>query len=190
MQTITLPISLYSLCLYGGQYAPSLVEDDLRQHVSVMNEIWDQAAIELEVNAVLTEPIRSWKMSIIPWESYVYGILETLRPAGAALINGFYTTWDYADLNGFSTPGGTNFVVKDRPELKAVPHSPDFSTDDLIARVSSHEVGHILGLCHFKFPESDEEDRLMFSATRGIRLTKDEIQRSREHAIRLCARLP
>ena len=188
MQTITLPISLYALCLYGGQYSPSLVEDDLRQHINVINEIWDQAAIELKVSTVLAEPIRVW--TTYPWESYLRVELESLRPAGAALINGFYTTWDNATLNGFSTPGGTNFVVKDRPKLKAAPYSPDFSTDDLIARVSSHEVGHILGLCHFRFPESDEEDRLMFSATRGIRLTDEEIRRSREGAIQLCARLP
>jgi predicted Zn-dependent protease len=57
------------------------------------------------------------------------------------------------------TPFGTRlFFVADNP-----------SVDD--ERVSSHEIGHILGLHH----ALDDANRLMFSGTNGTDLTDQEI---------------
>jgi hypothetical protein len=43
------------------------------------------------------------------------------------------------------------------------------------ARVSSHEIGHILGLRH----ATDDAGRLMFSGTNGMSLTAQEIEVAR-----------
>jgi hypothetical protein len=72
------------------------------------------------------------------------------------LINGFYVA-RAAGVNGFTPTGSTVFFVVDEPSVH----------DE---RVSSHEIGHILGLRH----AADDAGRLMFSGTNGMTLTGQE----------------
>ena len=71
-------------------------------------------------------------------------------------INGFY-------IRSVGGPNGTNpfrsrsFFVIDEPSV-------------FDRRVSSHEVGHILGLHHVL----DDPSRLLFSGTNGMTLTEEE----------------
>ena len=106
-----------------------------------------------------------------------------------AIISGCYTKWGKDTNNGFSLPRAkfgykALYVVKDKPELVPVLNDIPLSTDDTVdtvARVSGYELGHILGLNRFRSPES-EEDRLMFSGSKGIRLTPGEIAIARAKA--------
>ena len=77
------------------------------------------------------------------------------------LINGFYVA-NAAGVNGFTPIGSTVFFVVDEPSVH----------DE---RVSSHEVGHILGLRH----ATDDAERLMFSGTNGMTLTEQEAEVAR-----------
>lgn len=72
------------------------------------------------------------------------------------LINGFYVA-GAAGVNGFTPIGSTVFFVVDEPSVHG-------------ERVSSHEIGHILGLRH----TPDDAGRLMFSGTNGMTLTGQE----------------
>ena len=72
------------------------------------------------------------------------------------VINGFYVA-DAGGPNGFNPFGSNIFVVDDDPTVR----------DE---RVSSHEVGHILGLHH----ALDDPSRLMFSGTDGTTLSSEE----------------
>jgi hypothetical protein len=71
-------------------------------------------------------------------------------------INGFYVR-DAAGVNGFTPIGSRLFFVVDEPSVN----------DE---RVSSHEIGHILGLHH----QLADPGRLMYSGTNGELLTDDE----------------
>ena len=73
-----------------------------------------------------------------------------------ATINGFYVN-QIGTANGVAPFGARIFFVADNPTVN----------DE---RVSSHEVGHILGLHH----DLEDDGHLMFSGTNGTQLTDDE----------------
>lgn len=81
------------------------------------------------------------------------------------VINGFYVREAF-EYNGFTPGGSLVFFVADEPTVN----------DE---RVSSHEIGHILGLGH----ALDDPKRLMFSGTNGVILTVAEQERARTTAL-------
>lgn len=86
------------------------------------------------------------------------GSIEVSDPAA---INGFYGR-SLGRINGIAPVGTRLFLVTDEPSVH----------DE---RVSSHEIGHILGLHH----ETSDSDRLMFSGTNGIDLAGEEVATAR-----------
>ena len=81
---------------------------------------------------------------------------QTFDVPEPGLINGFFVA-RAGGVNGFTPMGSTVFFVVDEPSVH----------DE---RVSSHEIGHILGLRH----AADDAGRLMFSGTNGMTLTAQE----------------
>ena len=65
-------------------------------------------------------------------------------------------------------------IVKDVPLLREVPDG----VDEPIPRVTSHELGHALGLVH-----RQDLTNLMASKTTGFSLNAEEIRIAREHAV-------
>ncbi|MDX1521972.1 MAG: hypothetical protein R3264_10125, partial [Anaerolineae bacterium] len=78
-----------------------------------------------------------------------------------SLLNGFYAQ-SIGGPNGITPFGSRTFFVTDQPTVH----------DE---RVSSHEIGHILGLHH----ALDDPNRLMFSGTNGMTLSPEEIAAAR-----------
>ena len=124
-----------------------------------MNAIWSQADIRLEPQAVESVEIPTAILrgmlagSLVP---FFNGIGNGIAFPQNSHINGFY-------LQSLGRPNGTNpfrsrfFFVIDEPSV-------------FDRRVSSHEVGHILGLHHVL----DDPERLLFSGTNGMSLTENE----------------
>jgi hypothetical protein len=71
-------------------------------------------------------------------------------------VNGFLVRFA-GGVNGFAPDGSRVFFVVDQPSVH----------DE---RVSSHELGHLMGLRH----ALDDQDRLMFSGTNGMDLDEEE----------------
>ena len=162
-EVISLSISLYLLVDDRGDPDPEIsthrTEEDLREILEGMNDIWSQADIRLELQTI--------EFVEVP-EAILQGILvgnlgpffrevgDSIALPQTSAINGFY-------IRRIGGPNGTNpfrsrsFFVIDEPTV-------------FDRRVSSHEVGHILGLYHV----SDDSGRLLFSGTNGIALTENE----------------
>ncbi len=162
-EVISLSISLFLLVDDKGEPDPGIsthrTEEDLREILDGMKEIWSQANIRLELQII---------ESIEVPKSILRGMLAgNLGPFfreigdGIALpktsaINGFYIR-SIGGPNGINPFRSRNFFVIDEPTV-------------FDRRVSSHEVGHILGLHH----ALDDPGRLLFSGTNGMTLTENE----------------
>ena len=173
-EIISLSISLFLLMDDKENPDPEIsthrTEADLREILEGMNEIWGQAGIRLELETVESVEVP---------EAMLRGMLAgDLRPfframgRGIALpetstINGFYLR-RVGDPNGINPFRSRTYFVIDEPSV-------------FDRRVSSHEVGHMLGLHHVL----DDPGRLLYSGTNGMALTEDEATVARYFAHRI-----
>jgi hypothetical protein len=160
---IALTISLYVVESSDGPGSPSSSQRtpaELEGIFSRMETIWDQANVDLELasSATITAP-EAVLFDLASGDTNSFfnaasaGVIVIPEP-GAIL--GFYVK-QIGSANGLTPLGTRIFFVADDPSVN----------DE---RVSSHEVGHILGLNHTR----DDASRLMYSGTNGTGLTDEE----------------
>jgi hypothetical protein len=123
-----------------------------------MRAIWDQGGINLTLATAMTITApEAVLQDLAAGDTRSFfdaaGVIEIPDP-GAVL--GFYVK-EIGGVNGLTPLGTRVFFVADRPTVH----------DE---RVSSHEIGHILGLSH----TLRDSGRLMFSGTNGTDLTDEE----------------
>lgn len=161
--TITLSLSLYVVS--DGDDDDSVLSTDrsvadVEAIAADMASIWAQAdiafdpvrVIEIDLPAEVLAGIASTGRT----DSFFAQAGRTFELPDAGAINGFYVH-EAAGVNGFTPTASRLFFVVDEPTVN----------DE---RVSSHEIGHILGLHHDAF----DRNRLMFSGTNGELVTDVE----------------
>jgi len=166
---ITISMSLYVLDdVDGGPESTLSSKRELGEMESIaenVKTIWGQAGIDLGVETIARIQVPS-DILLDLGEGVTSSFLSavaagTIPIPGPGHINGFYLARIGA-ANGLTPLGTRLFFVTDNP-----------SVDD--ERVSSHEIGHILGLHH----AFEDEDRLMFSGTNGTDLIDQEMSVAR-----------
>ncbi|MEE8498565.1 MAG: hypothetical protein V3S62_08515 [Acidimicrobiia bacterium] len=160
LETIHLPVSLYVVI---GDTGPSSARtpDEVAEIGARMTEIWSQAGIALDITVVGEIEVPSDVIAAVAARDGRAFLVAANQgrfeiPEPGALI-GFYVP-DAGGANGFAPLALRTFFVSDVSTVH----------DE---RVSSHEIGHILGLHH----ALDDQGRLMFSGTNGMTLAPDEI---------------
>ncbi len=166
---IELSVSLYVVDEAGAGSRSGLSSqrdvDSVAAILQDMQIIWDQAAITLSETTVTRVEASTEALSALSlgdtaeFLNDVYSGATEVPSPGA--INGFYVR-DLGTINGVAPFGTRVFFVTDEPSVH----------DE---RVSSHEIGHILGLHHAR----DDSGRLMFSGTNGTALVEAEIGTAR-----------
>jgi hypothetical protein len=161
--TVEMSVSLYVVHSSDGpESEPSSQRTvaGLTEVFSRMQAIWEPAGINLTLasSAVITAPGSVLQdLSAGSTSSFF-----DLASAGAiavpdpGTILGFYVK-EIGTVNGLTPQGTRVFFVADDPSVH----------DE---RVSSHEIGHILGLSH----TLNDAGRLMYSGTNGMDITEEE----------------
>ena len=163
-ESIELSMSLYVVDESGTGGDSALSSDrtasELAEIAAAMQIIWAQAGIDLtvatttriEVPAAVLRDLAKGNTSSF-FDVATAGALAIPNPGS---LLGFYVK-RIGTANGLAPLGTRVFFVTDDPSVN----------DE---RVSSHEIGHILGLNH----TLDDSARLMFSGTNGTVLTDEE----------------
>lgn len=148
----------------------TLVEADIRRIFGKVNMVWAQAGIQFEIESIGPTQALELKpeMRLKSEFERVKSMIPKARLSATAIDvcyvkqvnpNGFY----------YDEP----IVVKDTASLKEVPGG----LDEPLPRVTSHEIGHALGLKH-----RQDTTNLMQSGTTGFSLNEDEITTARAKA--------
>ena len=173
-ETIRIPLTLYVVTekdVFESALDSRRTVDDLATIADDIAPIWAQADVVFEPLLV-----REIQMPGDVVQELVVGgeFARFFQQAGATfevpdpgVINGFYLRRAF-EYNGFTPNGSLVFFVADEPTVFDV-------------RVSSHEIGHILGLSH----ALGDSRRLMFSGTNGIILTEAEQRQARMTALEI-----
>jgi len=149
----------------------TLTEEDLARIISKVNGVWAQAGLHFYVESIVRE-------EAVSQETYAESAKKSEPPllplcpsqSKATNLFNFYFIKTMS-VNGIYFPEG--IFVKDTASLRKV----EGGIDEPIPRVSSHELGHALGLWH-----RQNTTNLMASGTTGIWLNQDEIRQARETA--------
>jgi hypothetical protein len=154
------PISVYIVDATNGSMSSGHSAEELEPIFDRANEIWAPAASNLKVQSIQRLILPSEVVQAISegdFGPFFDGVGRDFSIPDPSLINAFYAR-EIGGPNGIVPFGLRLFFVADEP---SVHHE----------RVTSHEIGHILGLNH----TLEDADRLMFPGTNGMNLAEEEI---------------
>ncbi len=168
LPTITLPVRVH---LVQSDSMPAmhttLVESDIRRIFSKVNSVWAQAGIQFEIESIAptTAIPMPPEMRLKPEFDRVHSMIPKDRLSADAIDICYVKE---VQPNGFYY--GEPIVVKDTAKLREV----SGGLDEPLPRVTSHEIGHALGLKH-----RQDTTNLMQSGTTGFSLNEAEIATAR-----------
>lgn len=179
LSLITLKVRAYLMRSNSNpRLQTTLTEKDIRGTFQEVNAIWSQAGIRFELEAVTSLQAldlapkkwfikdRDWVKSAIPTNQFSPAAIDVcfVKDMGP---NGFFY--------------GEPVVVCENPEF----HRVSGGADNVVARVTAHELGHVLFLQH-----RQERTNLMASGKNGVSLNGQEIKAARQRALEILGQMP
>ena len=178
-KTLTLPTGVFIVDATNGasQMSSQRTVASMKEHYRRVNRVWSQAGIEIE-------PVIVKRISVPP--DLIQGLIRKRGRGGVANFfrairrgeidmgrNNNAVIWNFfvrslGGPNGLQSQGVNSTFVVDNPRNAGF-------------RVTSHEIGHILGLYHARH----NPNKLLFSGSNGLRLSEEEIGVARYFAKQL-----
>ena len=153
----------------------TLTEQDITRILGKINGVWAQAGVHFYLESLVSEEAVHPELHAHTNDLNDRLTVLALRPLHSRATNLFHIYYlKEMSANGLCYPNA--IFVKDTASLKPVVGG----IDEPIPRVSSHELGHALGLVH-----RQDTTNLMASGTTGTRLNDSEIAQARAVARQL-----
>lgn len=176
---ITLKVRVHLMQSASNQrLGTSLTEGGIKTIFEEVNRIWSQAGIRFELEGIdnlqaLEIPKKRWYIKDRNW-------VKSAIPTGRFSATGIDVCY-VGDMgpNGFFY--GEPVVVCEKPDY----HKVAGGCDNPVARVTAHELGHVLFLQH-----RQEWTNLMASGKNGVSLNAQEIKDARKRALEILGRKP
>jgi hypothetical protein len=153
-----------------------LADGDIERIAAKVNGVWRPAGVYFSVESVVREPAaseRAFMAACKETRDWPLHLLKMLRPAQSQTFEGLHVYYVHQlPVNGVYLGDGICFV-QDAAKLREVAGG----IDEPLPRVTSHELGHALGL-----PHRQNRTNLMASGTSGTLLNKNEVARARRGA--------
>ena len=154
----------------------TLTDAEVRAILDEVNIIWSPAAIRFELESV--KPLQALETAPKRWfikdRNWVKAAIPTQQFSPTAIDVCFVKDMG---PNGFFY--GEPVVVCQNPEY----HKVSGGSANAVARVTAHELGHVLFLQH-----RQERTNLMASGKNGVALNQQEIRDARKRALELVAK--
>ncbi len=171
LPTLTVPVRVH---LMQSQATPAmhttLVESDVRRIFGKANMVWSQAGIQFEIESIVHTEAAALSAEVEKKDEFVR--VNSMIPKASLSTTALNVCYvKEVKPNGFFHSG--LIVVKDTASLKPV----EGGIDEPLPRVTSHEIGHALGLSH-----RQDTTNLMASGRTGFSLNDAEIKTAREKA--------
>ena len=178
-QFVVIPLRVHVLTGEAPEVDCKLSDTDVERIVGKVNRVWGVAGIHFGLESIVREPasrLEQFKRVRDEIGAAPLGLFRILRPDDTRAFDGLHVYYVHKlPVNGVYM-GEDYAIVQETAKLRDV----EGGIDEPIPRVTSHELGHALGL-----PHRQDRTNLMASGTTGTLLNEAEVNVAREKALKI-----
>jgi hypothetical protein len=178
-QFVFVPLRVHVLTGDAAEVDCKLTDADVGRIVGKVNRVWGVAGVYFGLESIVREPaarLEEFKRVRDEIGAAPLGLFRILRPDDTRAFDGLHVYYVHKlPVNGVYM-GEDYAIVQETAKLREV----EGGIDEPVPRVTSHELGHALGL-----PHRQNRTNLMASGTTGTLLNEAEVKVAREKALKV-----